>query len=72
METLQLLYFAICFSVVGVALLFLSGYNLYGAIRPYSIPRDGRGIVNCLWFLLFLPFGVVYGFLAVVFWGGLF
>ena len=66
------LYFAICFSICGLVSLFLCGLVVYGALRRGSMWRFSKwGIVNWLWAVLFFPFGLVFSFLAIVFWGGL-
>lgn len=73
MDIVKLLYFAICFSITGAGTFLLCVYNAVGGLKRGSIARlSRRGVINWLWFALFLPFGVVFSALGVLFWIGVF
>ena len=73
MESTKMLYFAVCFSIVATTFLFLTGLNLWGITHAHSVwCFSKRRIVNFLWVALFLPGGIASGFVAVVFWIGVF
>lgn len=73
MEILGTLYFAVTFSITGIMLILLAGYNVFGAVARRSCARlPGHGLVNLVFVLLFLPGGVVFALLGLVFWVALF
>jgi len=70
---LSSLYFAICFSIVGLVSWLLVGINLWGALRRYSMWRFSKwGIVNYLWLFVFIPCAISSSIVAVIFWDGVF
>ena len=73
MEILGCLYFAICFSIVGIGFFFFVGLNLWGISHRHSMWRFSKwGIINLLWIILFAPCAIVSSMVAVVFWSGVF
>jgi len=72
MELFGTLYFAVCFSIVGLSFLILSVYNGVGIVNRKSPARLSKyGVVNWLFLMLFLPSSSVSLCVSVIFWSGL-
>lgn len=70
---LSSLYFAICFSIVGLVSSLLVGINFWRALRRYSMWRFSKwGVVNYLWLILLVPCAITSSIVAVIFWDGVF